>query len=176
MSEKERQREVFVEKRARALAVMLLTRRDDLQLKEVTDNVELDYVVRFHTQGKDGLREFGVALRGHRAALTKEQADEVLRPALRQLKGYGPFLRPVCLFLFTMEGDGGWYTWVAQPVASADDKSVLRSCDEPDCRPLDRRALRAIIESVDLWYDSVFASLIVNGPEGGKSGRKQARQ
>jgi hypothetical protein len=101
MSEQERQREVFVAKRARALTMMLLTRREDLLIDEVKDEIGLDYIVRFHSEGKDGLREFGITLRGGLAAVTKEQADEVLRPAVQQVKRYGPFLRPVCLFFFT---------------------------------------------------------------------------
>jgi hypothetical protein len=38
MSEKKHQREMFVEKRARALAMMLLTRREDLLIEEVKDD------------------------------------------------------------------------------------------------------------------------------------------
>jgi hypothetical protein len=176
MSEKEHNREVLVEKRARALAMMLLTRREDLLIEEVKDDIGLDYIVRFHTEGKEGLREFGIELRGGWAAATKDQADKVLRPSLRQTKRYGPFLRPVCLFYFTMEDDGAWYTWVAEPIESGDGKPLLRSRDEPDCRPLDRRALKEIVERVDLWYEAVFPSLIVNGPGGSKANHKRAKQ
>ena len=35
-----------------------------------------------------------------------------------------------------MENDGGWYTWVAEPI-EADGKPLLRSCTEPAGRPLD---------------------------------------
>jgi hypothetical protein len=173
MSDKERQREVFVEKRARALALMLLTRREDLLIEEVKDDIGLNYFVRFHTEGKEGLREFGVKLQGARAAVTRDDADKVLRPAVQRLGRYGPFPLPVCLFFFTMEGDGAWYTWVAEPIESEDGKPVLRSRDEPDCRPLDQRALKAIIERVDVWYDALFPSLIGNGPGGGNADRKQ---
>jgi hypothetical protein len=99
-------RETFIEKRARALAMMLLTRRENLLIEEMKDDVGLDYLVRFHTEGKEGLREFGVAMRGAWAAVSKDAADKVLRPAVRQMKRRGPFLRPVCLFFFTMEKEG----------------------------------------------------------------------
>ena len=175
MSAKEHQREMFVAKRARALAMMLLTRREDLLIEEVKDDIGLDYIVRFHREGKEGLREFGIELRGVWAAVTKEQADKQLRPSLHQMKRYGPFLRPVCLFLFTMENDGAWYTWVAEPIESEDGKPLLRSRDEPDCRPLDKRALKEIIERVDGWHDALFPSLIVNGPGENKTDRKRAK-
>jgi hypothetical protein len=175
MSPKEHQREMFVAKRARALAMILLTRREDLLIEEVKDDIGLDYIVRFHSEGKEGLREFGIELRGVWAAVTKEQADEQLRPPMQQMKRYGPFLRPVCLFFFTMENDGAWYTWVAEPIESEDGKPLLRSRDEPDCRQLDKRVLKEIIERVDGWHDAIFSRLIVNGPGENKADRKRAK-
>jgi hypothetical protein len=176
MTEQEQKRDVFIEKKARALTMMLLTRHERLLIEEPKDDIGLDYIVRFHTAGKVGIREFGIQLKGTRTAASKEEAGKALCPALREMKRYGPFLRPVCLFCFTMDNDGGWYTWVAEPVESEDGKPVLRSCDEPDCRPLDKRALKEIIEQVDSWHDALFPSLVVNGPAGGKAGRRGAKQ
>jgi len=174
MSEQEQKREIFVEKRARALTMVLLTRREDLLIEEVKDDIGLDYIVRFHTPGKEGLREFGIKLRGAWAAVAKAHADKALRPSMRQMRGYGPFPRPVCLFFLTMENDGAWYTWVAEPIEEG-GKPALRVCDEPDCRELDQRALKEIIERVDWWYDALFPCLIVNGPGGSKAQRKGTR-
>jgi hypothetical protein len=176
MSEKEQRRALLVAKRARALALVLLTRREDLRIEEVQDDIGLDYIVRLHTKGKDGLREFGVALRGAWAAETEDHADKALHPAVQELKRYGPFLRPVCLFFFTMEDDGAWYTWLAEPVESEGGKPLLRWRDEPACLPLDKKALKEIVERVDSWYDAAFPSLIVNGPGGSKVERKRAKQ
>jgi hypothetical protein len=174
MSVKEQQREVHIEKRARALATILLTRRNDLLIEEVQDDIGQDYIVRFHTKGKDGLREFGVGLKGTLTAATKDDADGVLRPVMQEKKRYGPFLRPVCLFLFAMENDAGWYTWVEEPMEKA-GKVLLRSCAEPDCHQLDKRALKEIIDHVDAWHDAIFLDLIVNGPGRSKADRKGAR-
>jgi len=177
MAEKEYQREIFVEKRAHALAMMLLSRREDLLIEEVVQaDIGLDYIVRFHTEGKEGLREFGIQLKGRWAAVTKERADKVLRSSMQQMKRYGPSLRPVCLFFFTMENDGAWYTWVAEPIEWEDRKPMLRSYDEADCRELDRRALKDIIDRVDRWYDAIFPSLVTNGPAGNKADGKRAKQ
>jgi hypothetical protein len=175
MSEQEHNRNVFVEKRARALALMLLGRREDLLIEEVKDDIGLDYILRFHTNEKEGLREFGIGLKGVGAAMTKDEADQMSRSAMQHLKRRGPFLRPVCLFLFSMEDDGAWYTWVAEPVESADGKPVLQLRDEPDCRQLNKKSLNEIIEQVDLWHDAIFRSLIANGPAGSKADRKRAK-
>jgi hypothetical protein len=176
ISEKERQRQILIEKRARALALMLLTRRADLLIEEVKDDIGLDYIVRFHTAGKEGLREFGVRLCGAWAAATKNQADEALDAPLQQLKRAGPFLRPVCLFLFTMEDDGAWYTWVAEPRESKAGEPLLRVCDEADCRPLDQRALKGILDRVDGWHEAAFHSLIRNGPGESRGDPRRAKQ
>jgi hypothetical protein len=175
MSVTEHQREILIAKRAHALTMMLLTRRDELLIEEVKDDIGLDYLVRFHTKGKEGLREFGIQLKAVWAAATKDHADKILRPAFQQRQRYGPFLRPVCLFLFTMENDGAWYTWVAEPIEAEDGKPGLRSCNEPDCRPLDKRALKELVERVDWWYGALFPCLIVNGPAESKADRKRAK-
>jgi hypothetical protein len=62
MSRQEDRREVFIQKRAKALATILLTDRDDLLIEEVSNEIGLDYIVRFRTTGKEGLREFGVSV------------------------------------------------------------------------------------------------------------------
>lgn len=175
MSEKEQHRERLIEKRARALTMMLLTRRKNLRIEEVNDDIGLDYIVRFHKEGKEGLREFGIELRGVWAAATKEQADKLIRPYLRQTKRYGPFLRPVCLFLFTMENDEGWYTWIEEPIEDENNNPQLRHYDEPDCRRLDNKALKEIVERVNLWYDAVFCSMVVNGSGESQANRKRAK-
>jgi hypothetical protein len=178
MSVKEQQRGLLIEKRARALMMMLLTHREDLLIEEVkaSEDVGLDYIVRFHTQGKEGLREFCIEPKGVWPAVTKERADKVLRRSVEQMKRYGPFLRPVCLFLFTMENDSAWYTWVAEPVESQDGRPQLSLCNEPNCRPLDKKSLNEIIERVDLWYDAVYPRLVVNGPRRSKADRKGAKR
>ena len=159
MSPTEHQREVLIAKRTRALATMLLASRKDLLIEEVNEDIGLDYLVRFRTKGKAGLRAFGVVLRGAWAAVTREEANTALLPAMHLTKSYGPFLRPVCLFFFTMEDDGAWYSWVAEPIAPEDAKPLLRFRDEPDCRRLDKGALKEIIERVDSWHDTAFPSL-----------------
>ncbi len=176
MSEKKLQREIFTEKRARALAMMLLTHRNDLQIEEVKDDIGLDFIVRIHTPGKQGLRELGIELRAVWGAVTKNHADQVLRPAIQQVHRYGPFPLPVCLFFFTMENDQAWYTWVAEPIEAEDGKPRLRSSDLPDCQPLDKKTLKAIIERVDLWYDAIFPTLVTNGPAANKTNRKRANR
>lgn len=172
---KQNPHKVFIEKRARALAVMLLTRRENLRIEEVEEDTGLDYFVRFHSEDKEGLREFGIKLTAQGETATQEQAKALLRSSLRKMKHYDPFLRPICLFLFTMENDEAWYTWGVEPIESSESKPLLRWRDEPDCHPLDNRALKAILERVDRWHDAVFPCLIANGPSERKVKRKKTK-
>jgi hypothetical protein len=135
----------------------------------------LDNIVRFHSKGKAGLREFAVQVTGQWPAMTKDDADRALRPAIQRLKRYGPLLRPICLFFFTIQNDGAWYTWLAEPSATEGGKPVLRSRDEPDCRPLEKKYLKGIIDRVEAWHDAIFRGLTVNGPGASKTARKGAK-
>jgi hypothetical protein len=169
-------REMLVEKRARALAMMLLTRRPELHIEEENQDFGFDYIVRFRTPKKEGLREFAIEVKATSAAVTKDQADKAVRPALHQLNRHGPFLRPVCLFFFTMENDAAWYTWAAEPEISADGRALLRLHDKPDCRRLDEGSLGDILQRVDAWYDAVFPSVVVNGSGAEKADRKRTNR
>lgn len=174
MANKAAKQERFVGQRGHALAVMYLTRRSDLLIEEVREDLGLDLIVRFVPQNKEGIRQFGVELRGVRSSVTKEHADKVLGPTLRGIQHDGPFAFPVCLFFFTMEDNKGWYTWVAQPSVHA-GKAVLRMHEGADCRPLDRTALDTIVDQVDRWYDVFFKNLITNAAEQETSRRRQQR-
>jgi hypothetical protein len=160
MTDKNTKRERLIEKRAHALAIMYLTRRDDLTIGEVQEDIGLDLLVHFLPAGKDGVRQFGVALRGAWAPVSREEADRVLRPSIQRLRRYGPFPFPVCLFFFTMEENQSWYTWVAEPVVAPDGTFRLRLHDSASCKPLDKAAVNEIVGQVDRWYDAFFGTLV----------------
>jgi hypothetical protein len=61
------------------------------------------------------------------------------------------------LFLFTMENNEGWYTWVAEPVVTADGHFELVRHGRASCHPLNAEAIDQIVAAVDRWYDAFFA-------------------
>jgi hypothetical protein len=162
MADKTAKQARLLGKRVQALAIMYLTRRSDLSVEEVRgEDTGLDLMVRFTSGGKDGVRQFGVQLRGVWSPVTKEDADKLAGRSLREAQRYGPFALPVCLFLFAMEANHGWHTWVAEPVVEA-GTAHLRLPSNADCQPLDRAALDEVVARVDRWYDAFFANLIAN--------------
>jgi hypothetical protein len=157
VAQKTSRQERLIQVRVRALAIMCLTRRSDLIVREETTDIGLDLLVTVRPKAKEGLRQFGADLKGRWSALTPDTANAGLRPSLQKIRRYGPFPFPVVLFLFTMEDDKGWYTWVAEPVIAPDGSAEMRQHGEAHCRPLDDEAVDGIVDEVDRWYDAFFA-------------------
>jgi hypothetical protein len=134
-----------------------LTRRPDLTIREATADIGIDLLVRLHPEGKEGVRQFGVEIRGVLSAVTADHANKILGPSMQKMLRNGPFPFPVVLFFFAMEDDQGWYAWVAEPVIESDGSPELRQHGEADCRPLDDEYVDEIVDRVDRWYDAFFA-------------------
>src|SRR3712207_920324 len=99
----------FVAERARALAFVLLTRRDDLVVKETREENGLDYTVSIKTAGDVGQRPFGVYLAAGVTPVALDSARDQLKPAVGRVRSLGPFHFPVCVFYFTVKNDQGYY-------------------------------------------------------------------
>jgi hypothetical protein len=153
----------FVVERARALAWVHLTERDDLVIAPAGKDVGLDYLVSLTKKDdKPSLRQFGVILRAARKPVTLNQLDKLLRPTMQSLQRVGEFPYPVCLLYFTMEDNRGYYTWVAEPLLTSDGKPQLQRRAAASCNPLDRPALDRIVSQVSAWYEAFFSSIVVS--------------
>jgi hypothetical protein len=151
----------FVAERARALALVHLTRRDDLVVKKAEEGVGLEFMVYIHKQsGESSVRPFGVFLRVTKSPVIEAQLAKVLQPTMQSFRRVGPFPYPVCLFHFSMDDDQGYYTWVAEPVIAEGQPRLLLH-ESARCRKLDEAALGEIVAEVDRWYDAFFARIAV---------------
>src|SRR5262245_16779362 len=165
MAQKTTQQQRFIHERVRALAVVYLTRREDLIVTEETAaDVGVDLWVTLNLKDKEGHRKFGVELKGSWTGMTADHAKRTLSPSMQKMLRYGPFPFPVVLFFFTMEKNEGWYTWVAEPVVSAEGDFELVQHGEASCRPLNTGAIDQIVAAVDRWYDAFFAKAIRETP------------
>jgi Domain of unknown function (DUF4365) len=154
----------FIVERARALALVYLTRREDLIVTEEAADVGIDLWVRLDRDDRDGHRKFGVQVKGGLADVAPDQVNKALQVGMQQGLRYRPFPFPVVLFFFTMEDNEGWYTWVAQPVVTSGGGFEIMQHAEASCRPLDSSAINEIVEAVDRWYDTFFARAIREAP------------
>jgi hypothetical protein len=161
--------EWYIEQRARSLATIYLTRRDDLIVMDAAEGGEVDLQVVIKTRKEAANRKFGVILKGTRNERLVNQANAILRPIMEALSTR-EFPYPVCLFFFRMDNDEGFYTWVAEPVVTDDGSPVLHHRNEAACRDLDTNAINEIVESVSEWYDAFSASVM----EGARGRRKKS--
>jgi hypothetical protein len=157
----DREQKWFVAERTRMMALVHLTRRKDLTITEAGKGIGLDLIVSVATADQErSLRQFGVFLRGTISPVSEEQLNKALRPTMESFQRLGQFPYPVVLFHFTMEGDRGDWTWVAEPQVVEDNPRLLMHC-EAHGRVLDRAALDEIVERVGRWYDAFFGRIAV---------------
>jgi len=153
----------LMEARARALATVLLTRREGTLVRDVSDasaGSGIDICATLVSEKKPGLRQLGVQLRWQFEPVTAEQGNDTLRAdgGWQKLIGSGPFRFPVLVFFFTMRDDSAWYSWVAEPVVE-DGKAKLPLRPEPDCQRLTDDSLEELLDHVDAWYDAHYRGL-----------------
>jgi hypothetical protein len=153
-------KERFVADRARALVMVLLTRREDLVVTERKEDYGLDYIVSIRSEEGVGERSFGVLMRATMTPVTIDNANKQLKPTMANVRMKGPFIYPVCIFYFTVKDDKGYYTWAYEPVVGKDGTPALRYRSEAHCHVLDDGSLGALIEKVNHWYDAYFTKMV----------------
>ncbi len=152
-------KEGFLAERVRALATVILTRRDDLTVADTKQGTGLDLHVSVEREDKPMRLTFGVLLRGVSSPVSAEQANKVLGPTLGQFQGMRKFTYPVCLFFFTMRDELAYFSWLAEPVVT-DGGPKLVHHDKAHCVELTDELLGRVVEQVVAWYDAVEAVLI----------------
>lgn len=147
----------LMRERSKALAYILLTDIPGVALRDSSaDEIGVDYVV--HQRRPGGLRQLGVELRYVWSAQSASSATAIIRSTLAGHRSdFVPFPFPVVLFYFTMQDNGAWYTWVAEPVIQ-DARPVLAMPDA-DCRRLDDNAVREVFDRVNAWYDVYYSAV-----------------
>lgn len=155
------QKNWFVAERAKALATIYITNRDDLDVRPGSEReFGVDFIVDIKNPPNNGFRRFGFLLCGSRRHITKADADKTLTVKLKRWRDWKFFPFPVTLFYFSALDDTGFFTWIAEPVI-LEGTPRLRHVKEAHSQPLDRESLDRIVASVNDWYDVFYATLIV---------------
>ena len=149
-----RSQSYFNAKRAEALAVLKLTRRDDLLVSDehAVRQLGIDLAVTVREGGGDSARMFGVEVEG---TLDDRLFEEPGRHDGR-LKFGNDWLDltfPTVLFLFHAAADAGKYRWLLRPVVDADGRADL-AADGNDWADLDDDAVADVVADVTRWYDA----------------------
>ncbi len=142
----------FIEDRARSLASVYLTRRDDVLITDAPRGAGVDLHAIIKTSKGRPERRFGIVLEGRKADLTVTRANASVESTLETLSRR-EFSYPVTLFLFRMENDRGFFTWVVEPLVT-EQGPLLEPHTTASFTDLDTNAVNEIVASVSAWYDA----------------------
>jgi hypothetical protein len=154
--------EWFTNLRLPSLAVMHLTRRPDLRVRQEVrvGGKVLDLMVEVVDGEGPAWKKFGVYLQGTPSPVTIGHANKVLDISLRRFfNDYGEPTLPFCLFYFTVAEGQGFVTWIAEPLVE-DGSPTLRYHEQSDVVVLDGEALDRIVDQVNAYFDAIRSRAI----------------
>jgi hypothetical protein len=150
----------FLARRVHAMALVLLTSRDDLTVTEVGDNTGVDLLVSIRKEKLRAIEQFGVILRGTvQEANTPQVASQLLSALIPKNLRLEPLAIPICVFFFSMVGDPGYYAWLYEP-ATTNGIARLRRHSKLECKRLVEESLEEIVDRVDCYSDALSKSLV----------------
>jgi hypothetical protein len=153
-----------IAERAAQLAIVLLTRRDDLTVTHAATDARVDFLINVGNPGKQTGRVFAVELKASAlpqsvGAPEADSSELRLRPAwtskLAQVSAsHADLPFPLCLFFFTMTDDRGYYAWLRRPAVDPNTGGPILHTNKPTVlKLLTDHALDELIASVNEWYD-----------------------
>src|SRR5262249_6590968 len=148
---------IFIGERAEQLAFVYLSRRNDLIIKrEEQHDFGIDLIVSITRDGKYTGRILGVIVKGKKSIqdVTKGpiNAEQVrLNTGKTVIPKDLPF--PLCMFVFFMKDDAGYYRWVKEPVRNEEGKAELILNQENVFEKLTDKAIDQIIEKTNDYYE-----------------------
>ncbi|MEA5552862.1 DUF4365 domain-containing protein [Anabaena cylindrica UHCC 0172] len=149
----------YIGLRSKALAVVYLTRRDDLMVDTDKKEHDLDILVSISLNSKDINRIFGVEVKAIKSSSKVIQNNEVFNIEEADINFLqSRFIKckfPVCLFFFTLDNDNGYYKWILEPVLDNENSNKLKFNPSPEFRILTDQAINDIVSLVNQWYDNL---------------------
>lgn len=143
----------FIHERARQLAIVHLTRVSELEVQPQQDkDYGIDLLVTLTREGVRTGRLFGVQVKALMTVPSEPLAmgKKPLNGSLSKWSSDLPF--PVCLFVFSMADDAGYFTWL-NATEQVDHLAFTQQPVAKKLEPLDQGALTKIIAQVSTWYD-----------------------
>jgi hypothetical protein len=150
----------YVGKRAELLAQLVLTRRKDIEVIPVGEkfDVGIDLVVRIHHPFMNGqaLPAFGVQVKGTNQPIPDEhRANEYANAGVKHRKTRGFFLFPLVVFLFSMDGDVGYYGWLMKPEVSNETGPSLSRVESFEMTMIRKKSIDDMITQIRFWFEKM---------------------
>lgn len=141
----------FVEERADHLAMMHLTRRDDLRVMRQHDGSGMDLLVTILNGGLFSGRQFGVVLKARMGGQKPPRMDA--RAIAQEQVSFRDVPFPVCMLFFSLDTDLSYYRWVVEPRVDP-GAATLELPGQMLFATLDGPSLGCIVDRVNAWYDA----------------------
>lgn len=148
----------YLEKRAMQLAFVYLSRRSDLVITEQSQGFDygVDYLVSLMSNGEYTGRMFGVEVKARKSVSQVRRSglgdDEAHINLKVQVPRDIPF--PLCLFVFIMETDEGYFRWLKKPIYGEQSHPRLLLEKGNSFWKLKNEVLDDIVAEVNKWYDN----------------------
>lgn len=150
----------YVAQRAEALALVYLTRRNDVVIRQEHERDDgLDFIVEIVDNARLTRRVFGIQLKGRVSIAAEETVTNTFAIQLTDRARLERIPLPVCQFLFSVKDSVGFYKWLSEPVIDEDGEPKLRLNGAGTFKKLDTAALAAIVAEVNHWYDALITAL-----------------
>lgn len=146
----------YIGRRAESLAIVYLTRRDDLIISQPTPNQGLDFLITITKDGVYTGRLFGIEVKATDSTSNLKKHNDILKldkNRLIRLEKFKDLPFPVCLFFFILENDQGYYKWILEPKIDGEKQVQLHFKEDDDLKRLDDKEIANIISSINSWYD-----------------------
>ncbi len=146
----------YIERRAESLAIVYLTRRDDLIISQATPNQGLDFLITITKDGVYTGRIFGIEVKATDYTSRLSKDNDLLKldkERLNRLEKFQDLPFPVCLFFFILEEDRGYYKWILEPKINEQKQVSLHFNENDELKKLDDKEIANIISIVNSWYD-----------------------
>lgn len=148
----------YLTERAKQLAIVYLSRREDLVIRQESAATDsgVDLLVSLTKAGNYTGRVFGVQVKGLQSYKKIRRAPDSgnLVFDLKQWRFPLELPFPLCLFIFVMEDDTGYYTWLKPPTSNFGKQTSLRFQTTKELKPLATKVIDQMVAEVAEWYES----------------------
>jgi hypothetical protein len=144
-----------IAQRAIQLAIVYFSRRSDLLITQPHEfDYGVDLLVSVTQHGQITGRLFGVQIKASRHLQVKlinlANNEYMIKVATPEVLKDLPF--PLCMVVFNMENDDGYYRWVLEPIVEPNNAN-LRANTRDIFKKLTKEELDSIVEQVNQWYE-----------------------
>jgi Domain of unknown function (DUF4365) len=142
----------YIDQRAEQLAFVYLSRRDDLIIHKQDNDHLIDYLVTITENGNYTGKMFGVQVKAQ-LSIKPAQCGAFFTLDLESALIPEDIPFPLCLFVFSMDTDVGYYRWLKEPKFDAIGTSTLAVNQVNTFKQLTKDEFNRIIHQITLWYE-----------------------